>query len=295
MNSTQIRAFHSVAVHKGFSAAARAENISQPTLSAQIKELEERYGIELFHRVGRSVQLSIAGQQLFLLTSRLSQQATEIDEFLNSFKGMHTGTLRIAAVGPFHATDMIAAFKLRYPKLDVTVQLANSQKSFERLLAYEADVGLIAEVKIDPRVTTTSYSEHEVVIFVHERHPFFERKSIAIDELDGEWVILREQGSTTRIAMERALAARGVTVKPVLEIGSREGVWKADEQGLGIGYVADFEFVPHPRLRTVRISDAEIRTKYYLAFLTDRRDARLVKAFCDVALQVRTDREESQA
>lgn len=294
MNNTQIRAFHSVALHKGFSAAARAENISQPTLSAQIKELETRYGIELFHRNGRSVQLSIAGQQLFLLTSRLNQQATEIDEYLNSFKGMHTGTLRIAAVGPFHATDMIAAFKSRYPNIDVTVQLGNSQRSFERLLAYEADVGLIAEVKIDPRVTTTAYSEHEVVIFVHERHPFFKRKSISIDQLEGERVILREQGSTTRMAMERALSARGVSVKPVLEIGSREGVWKAVEQGLGIGYVADFEFVPHPQLRTVRIKDAKIRTKYYLAFLSERSDARLVKAFCDVALHVRADRSEAQ-
>ena len=89
------------------------------------------------------------------------------------------------------------------------------------------------------------------------------------------------------MAMERALAARNVSVRPVLEIGSREGVWKAVEQGLGIGYVADFEFVPHPRLKTVRISDAKIRTKYYLAFLTERRDARLIKAFCDVALQLK--------
>lgn len=96
------------------------------------------------------------------------------------------------------------------------------------------------------------------------------------------------------MAMERALSARGVNVKPVLEIGSREGVWKAVEQGLGIGYVADFEFVPHPQLRTVRIKDAKIRTKYYLAFLSERSDARLVKAFCDVALHVRADRSEAQ-
>jgi DNA-binding transcriptional LysR family regulator len=63
--------------------------------------------------------------------------------------------------------------------------------------------------------------------------------------------------------------------------------WKAVEQGLGIGYVADFEFVAHPKLKTVRIRDAKIQTKYYLAFLTERRDARLVKAFRDVALRVK--------
>lgn len=284
MITTHLRAFHAVATNRGFSSAARAENISQPTLSAQVKALEERYGVELFHRVGRQVQLSLAGQELFQLTTKLHQQHQEIDDLLNSLKGLHKGTLRIAAVGPFHATDLIAAFKSRYPGVNVSVQLGNSQRSYERLLAYEADIGLIAEVNTDPQVATERYSEHEVVVFVHENHPFFSRESISLHELGGQRVIRREQGSTTRMAVERALAAKGVEIDSILDIGSREGVWKAVEQGLGIGFVADFEFIPHPRLRTVRVADARIRTKYFLAYMAERKDARLIRAFRDIAL-----------
>lgn len=284
MIGTQIRSFHAVALHGGYTAAAKAENVSQPTLSAQVKDLEERYGLELFHRVGRGVKLSLAGQELFALTSKLQHQMDEIDALLSAFVGLQKGSLRIAAVGPFHATDLIAVFKTLYPMVEVSVTFGNSQLSFERLIAYEADVGLIAEVNDDPRVTTLPYREHEVVVFVNETHPFYHRESISLNELAGQRVIRREKGSTTRIAVEKVLLERGVEIDVVLDIGSREGVWKAVEQGLGMGFVADFEYIPHTKMKVVHIHDATIRTRYFIAFLSERKDARLIKAFADMAI-----------
>lgn len=280
---TALRSFHAVASHGGFSPAARALNISQPTLSTQVKGLEIRYDIELFSRIGREVRLTPAGQELYQTTMRLHQSEAEAKDLLNSFKGVHSGSLRIAAVGPFHATDMIVAFKARHPKIDISVQFGNSLRSFERLLLYEADVGLIAEVNADPRVITKPYSTHSVVVFVNARHPFFERESISIQELQGQKVVQREVGSTTRTAMEQALEKHQVLIDVVLDIGSREGIWKAVEQGLGIGFVADFEFVPHPNLRAIPITGASVSTKYFLAFLTERKNSNLIRAFCDVA------------
>ena len=177
---------------------------------------------------------------------------------------------------------MIVAFKLRYPKIDISIQFGNSRQSFERLLAYEADVGLIAEVNADPRVVTLPYSSHDVVVFMNSEHPFFDRDSISIRELQDQKVVQRETGSTTRTAMEHALREHNVTIDVVLDIGSREGIWKAVEQGLGIGFVADFEFVPHPNLRAIPVQDADISTQYYLAYLKERQSSRLIGAFCEV-------------
>lgn len=282
MLSTALRSFHAVAHHGGFSAAARAMNISQPTLSTQVKALETRYDVELFSRIGREVHLTPAGQELFRTTLRLTQNESEAEDLLNSFKGLHSGSLRIAAVGPFHATDMIVAFKSRYPKIDISIQFGNSQRSFERLLAYEADIGLIAEVNADARVVTLPYSSHDVVVFANSDHPFFDREGISIHELKDQKVVQREVGSTTRTAMERALQEYDVLVDVVMDIGSREGIWKAVEQGLGIGFVADFEFVPHPNLRAIPIHDADISTQYFLAYLKERQSSRLIRAFCEV-------------
>lgn len=283
MLSTGLRSFHAVARYGGFSAAARALNISQPTLSTQVKALETRYDVELFSRIGRVVRLTPAGLELYQTTMRLHQSEAEAEDLLNSFKGLHSGSLRIAAVGPFHATDMIVAFKSHHPKIDISVQFGNSRRSFERLLSYEADIGLIAEVNADPRVITMPYSTHNVVVFVNSQHQFFERESISIDELEGQKVVQREVGSTTRTAMEQALIKHKVSIDVVLDIGSREGIWKAVEQGLGIGFVADFEFVPHPNLRAIPIRGAGISTQYFLAFLAERKSSHLIRAFCDVA------------
>ena len=232
------------------------------------------------------MRLTEAGKELYGLTTQITQLEAESEDLLNSFKGLRTGTLRIAAVGPFHATDMIVAFKSAYPLMDVSVNLGNSQRSFERLIEYAADVGVIAEIPSDERVTLVPYRTHEVVLFVNPEHPFFERESIAIRELRNQKFVLREKGSTTRTALERTLVRNKIEIDPVLEIGSREGVWKAVEQGLGIGVVADFEFVPHPRLRVLPFDDVTITTQYFLAHLRERRESRMIRAFIDVALKI---------
>ena len=284
MLRSELRAFHVVARHSGFSRAAKAVNVSQPTLSAQVKALEQRYGVELFMRAGREVRLTLPGKELVEITARLMQAEQDAENLLDSFRGFHAGTLNLAAVGPFHATDMIVAFKQKYPLIDVQVRFGNSSRCFEQILSYDADVGIIAEVASDARVTTLPYSAHDVVTFVNSDHPFFSRDSIRIEELAGQKAVRRETGSTTRIAIERELDSRGVELETVLELGSREAIWKAVEQGLGIGFVADFEFVPHPNLRAIPISDTKVQTNYYLAFLTERRESRLIDTFCNVAI-----------
>lgn len=279
---TALRSFHAVALHGGFTTAAKALNISQPALSTQVKALEDLYEVELFNRVGKETKVTPAGKKLFRKTLQLIQNEAEARDLLNSFKGLESGSLRIAAVGPFHATNMIAAFKSQYPSIDLSIQFGNSQTSFERFLDYESDVGIIAEVNANPDVVTLPYSSHDVVVFVNSTHPFFERESISIKELNSQKVVQRELGSTTRTAMEVALKEYDVQIDVVFEIGSREGIWKAVEQGIGIGFVADFEFIPHINLRAIPINDAKVTTQYFLAFLKERQHSKLINAFCEV-------------
>src|SRR5690606_17451381 len=259
---THLRSFHAVAEHRGFTAAAQALNISQPTVTTQVKELEERYGVELLIRRGRRVELTETGAALFDISRRIMKLSEEADELLLSSGRLTRGQLRLAAVGPFHATEMIARFLAAHPAIKVSMLLGNSDQTLQRILELEADVAILAHVVDDPRVYSVPFSTHEVVAFVNTDHPWSARKRISIAELANQPLILRETGSTTRRALERVADAAGVEIKPFLEIGSREGIWKAVECGLGIGVVADFEFVPHPRLTTVRFSDANIRTEY---------------------------------
>jgi aminoethylphosphonate catabolism LysR family transcriptional regulator len=276
---SQIRAFHAVAEHGGFTAAARVLNVGQPTLTIQVRDLEEGYGVELLIRKSRRVELTEAGAALFDITRGIMKFCDEAHDLLSAHGNSEKGQLRLATVGPFHATEILAAFKRSHPDIDISTLLGNSQRTLEHIVNFEAEVAILAHVPEDTRVEMVPYRTHRVVVFVNRDHPWFNRKSVRMRDLANQPFVLRERGSTTRRAFEAALREEGLDIKPVFEIESREGVWKAVEQGLGISVVADFEFVSHPNLRAIQISDRVIKTQYSIAYHKDRANSPVIKAF----------------
>lgn len=282
MRYSQLRAFHAVATAGGFTAAARARRVSQPTLTAQVRALEREFGVELFVRRGRRIDLTEVGRGLLGITRRLADDEAEAQTFLNERRELKSGHLRVGAVGPYHVTDMLAAFNRRYPGIYVSVTIGNSRDVVRDLVDYRTEVAVLAHIDPDPSLLAIEYRRHRVVIFVHPEHPFWGRRAIRIAELEGQPLIQREQGSTTRRALEAALERAGVRPRVVMEIGGREAIRFAVARGIGIGAVSEAEFVPDPRLRAVPVSDAEIYTYAHVVCLSERQNARLVRAFLDV-------------
>jgi aminoethylphosphonate catabolism LysR family transcriptional regulator len=282
MRITQLRSFYAVAHAGSFTRAAKLLHVSQPTITTQVRFLEEHYNIELFHRRGRSAHLTAVGEQLFSLAKQIFSLEADAVHLLNDAGELKSGQLRVAAVGASHVTQMLEAFTRRYPDIRITVKMGNSQEMLQQLWDYQADVAVLAHYQADARFFTMPYSRHPVVIFVHDKHRFAKRRSIRIRELEGEPLIMREQGSTTRKALEEAL--QKAKVKPVItmEIGSREIIREAVLKGIGIAAVSQAEYLPAPGLHAVRISDAEIYTYAHVVCLQERRHTRLVSAFMDV-------------
>jgi aminoethylphosphonate catabolism LysR family transcriptional regulator len=289
MRSTQLRSFHAVASAGGFVAAAERLSVSQPTLTMQIAALEREFDVELFHRRNRRSELTTAGRDLFAITTRLFAEEQEAREFLNSSKGLRTGHLRVGAVGPYHVTEMLAAFGARYPGIRISVSIGNSLDVQQALLNYETEVAVLAHIDPDDRLFTIPYSRHPVLVFTNGSHHFAAKPEISLRELEGERVIAREMGSTTRRALEAALREQNVSVDNSIEIGSREAIREAVIRGLGIGYVSEAEFVPDPALHAIRIADAEIVTVAQLVVLRERRTSRLIRAFTDVVASIVRD------
>lgn len=279
---TQLRSFHTVATHGGFTAAANVLNIGQPTISSQVKALEERYRVELFHRRGRRVELTETGRRLLELTQRIASLESEAVDLLNAVGGLRSGHLRVSAVGPYHVTEMLSAFRDRYPGVEFSVRISNSREALRQLMDYKADVAVLAHTEDDPRIHAIPYSRHPVIAFVNSDHPWAGRTSVSIHEFAEQHVILREVGSTTRLAFEAGLASAGARMGSFTEIGSREAIWLAVERGMGVGIVSEFELIPHPRLHPLPFRDAEIYTYAHVVCLAERRQGPLVRAFFGV-------------
>lgn len=282
MRLTQLRSFHAVATSGSFTRAAESLHVSQPTVTTQVAQLEALYKVELFHRTGRRVRPTEIGERLLHLSRQIFGLEAEAVQLLRETGELRSGQLRVAAVGPSHVTKMLVAFSQRYPGIKVTVSTGNSQDVLDRLLDYSADVGVLAQTSSDRRFVSVPYSEHPVVIFCNAEHRFARRRSIRTAELQGERLVLREQGSTTRKAIESALRDAGVEAQVVMEVASREIIREAVAQGVGLGFVSDVEFVPGLGLHTVRVSDAQVRTYAHVVCLAERRDMRIVRAFFEV-------------
>ena len=278
----QLRAFHAVASEASFTRAAEALHVTQPTLSAQVKSLEESYGVLLFDRRGRRTEPTELGRQLLAVTRRYFGLETEAEQLLAATRALTGGHLRVGADAPQHVMAELSAFQRRYPGIRLSLSIGNSDEVLHELLDHRSDVAIIADLPDDARLFARPLRRDRLIAFVERAHPWAERGAIGLAELANQRVILREIGSTTRRAFEAALARAGIAIGDVLEIGSREGVREAVAAGLGVGIVSAFEFGHDARLRAIAIEGAAIEMVEYVACLTDRRDLRIVRAFLDL-------------
>ena len=290
MRLTQLRSFLAVAQSGGFTAAAERLGVSQPTLTAQVGLLESQYGVELFHRIGRGVQLTETGQRLLAVTGQLASIESDAVHLLKDAGDLRTGLLTLGAVGPFQATDMLSAFSRRHPAMEVQVRFGNSETVVRELLEFRTDVAVLAHFADDPRLHGLPFSRARVVVFVPVDHRLAGRKSVRIEQLEGERMIVREEGSTTRKAVDAALARAGVKPRVVMALASREAIREAVAKGIGIATVSEAGYVPDPRIRMLRISNADIWTETHVMCLKARRPARVVEAFMRIAEELRSVR-----
>lgn len=285
MSPKQLRAFYAVASTGSFTAAARLLHTTQPPITTHVKELEEQYGVELFRRHGRGAELTLAGRKLLSFAQRIMANQEEAVEYLRDAGNLQTGKLRLGALAPYGITEVLAAFRARYPGIDIEVLQGNSSQLLEELRQYRIDVSLVGNVASLDEFHVVHYSRPEIILLVNREHRWARRKSICIEDLVGEPLIFREEGSNTQRSLEAAAAKASVTLTPALTFGSREGLVASVIRGLGVGPLPEDQFVPHPSLRVVRISNVPVFVDAYLACLPERRESRIVHAFMTIALK----------
>jgi len=283
MQYAHLRAFHMVAREGGFTRAADSLRLSQPTLSAQVKALEEHYRVSLFRRGRRGVALTDLGRALYGVTTRIFALEEEADALLAETGELARGHIRVGADGPFHAVPIMAEFKRRHPGPRQSLTIGNSDEVLRGLFDHRADVAVLANAPDDERLHVIALRRDRVVVFAPADDPWAGRGAIRMADLATREMILREAGSVTRLVFQRALERAGVQPAAVMEIESREAVREAVVAGLGLGVVFESEFGRDDRLIALPVADAALEVREDVVCLKDRRRLRIVAAFLEVA------------
>ncbi|QEY72318.1 LysR substrate-binding domain-containing protein [Pseudomonas denitrificans (nom. rej.)] len=279
MSTARLRTFLAVARHASFSAGARAIGLSQPTATTQIQGLEREFNVELFHRRGRRIELTAVGRALLPIAQQMSMLESEATNLLRDSGQLNRGQLKVGAVGPFHVIEMVDLYRRDYPQIDVSIHIGNSASVLADLENYVTDVGVLAGLHDDPAFVAQLYARHPVILFAHIDHPFARNAEVRLQALQGQPLLRREQGSTTRVALERELDKADVTPRIAMEIGSREALREAAIRGIGIGVVSEAEYIADPRLKAIRISGDPVCTETYLYYLAERRSSQVIASF----------------
>ena len=285
VNFNQLRSFHAVAQELSFTRAAGVLNIGQSTLTVQVRDLEERYGVELFLRSSRGLQLSCTGQALYEITIPLFDLEAQAVNLLRANGDAIEGTLRIGTVGPFYVMKLVGQFQARYPNVQVSIDSANSETVVRKIIDAKTDVAITGSPIDDPRVYSSKLRAHEILVLVNRHHALAGTGAILLAALQDQPMIMRERGSMTRTAFEAALIEHGVRPRVVMEV-SRDTVHEAVIEGLGIGVVSEPEFQPHEDLCALRIADFPSFTYSYVICLESRRQSKPIARFTELAAAI---------
>jgi aminoethylphosphonate catabolism LysR family transcriptional regulator len=260
-------------------------HITQPTLSGQVKELEERYGTKLFIRHGRRIELTEIGQSAYDITRHLFRYEEEVELLLQSARALTTGQLKVAADSPYIVTPLLAQFQRIYPGIHISILYGNSQQLMQWLESRRCDVAFLPNIPMDDdRIFSIPLVPDRLVVFVSQDHPWAERRSCVIEDLLEQRVILREKGSRTRSIIEEAVEKAGIRLTDVMVISGREGVREAVAANFGIGLVAENELLSDSRLKALPVSNADLAHAEYVICLKEMRSLRVTDAFLEMVL-----------
>jgi LysR family transcriptional regulator, low CO2-responsive transcriptional regulator len=287
MTLHQLRTFRAVADQLSFSAAASELNLSQPSVSYQVKELEEVLGVSLLDRLGKRVRLTEAGEILYGYTQRTLSLLDEATLVMEQLRGIERGTLRVGAsatVGIYVVPLALGAYKRQHPKLAVSLEIGFREQLDSRLRGGAIDLAVMSPPFTDPDLEATPFMKDELVMVLPQGHSLANREGLSLSDFQEESFLMREPGSGTRVAVEEAARSAGVSLQVGMELGSNGAIKHAVEAGLGVAVLSRHAIELERReggLVVVEVAGFPIRRQWSVIRLRRRRLPGPVQGFIE--------------
>jgi DNA-binding transcriptional LysR family regulator len=290
MDTRQLAAFCAVVEKKSFSQAAERLGVTQPAVSLQIRALEKRLGAQLLDRSGRRVEPTEAGRRLYRSAQRvLAAEAQLLDELTEGERV--GGRVELgASTGPGGSVVPVVLGELArtYPELSIALTVADTHRIVELVADRALELGVVGFARRHRSVVFEPLFRDQVVLACPPGHRFA-GKTVSLDSLRDEPLILMQEGAGVREAIEDALRTAGARVRDFdvqLELGLQESVRAAVEAGFGVTFISrsaiEAALAAGP-LTEARVKGLEPSREIYLATAAGRTLTRAAQAFLDLA------------
>jgi DNA-binding transcriptional LysR family regulator len=294
MDTRQLVAFCAVVERRSFSQAAERLGVTQPAVSLQIRALEKRLGTQLLDRSGRRVEPTEAGRRLYRGAQRmLALEEQLVSDVASTSEGELAGDLVLgASTGPaaIVVPVLLGEFHREHPDVRVFLTVSDTHTIIERVAARELELGIVGASRRHRGIRFEPFFSDQVILACPPGHRFAGR-TVTLDELREETVILMQEGAGVRQIVEDALRRRGVRLRDLdvrLELGLQESVRRAVEAGFGVTFISRTAVEPEladGRLVEARVEGLDATREISLASSTGRARTRVAEAFLEFALE----------
>jgi len=257
MNLRDLRYFVALADHKHFGRAAEACFVSQPTLSTQVRKLEEELGVTLVERAPRQAMLTPAGRDIAERARRIVADVEQMKESARRSQDPEAGTIRLGVfptLGPYLLPHVVPRIRKRFPRLELLLVEEKSDVLLSRLREGKLDAGLLALPVHDEQLHTEFLFEEPFLLAVPEGHPLAKRDSLALRELSDQRLLLLEDGHCMRDQALDVCQMSGASEKTGFQATSLETLRQMVAADVGVTLLPTLAIKPPvARSETIRL------------------------------------------
>lgn len=255
----QLQTFEAVARLRSFSRAGEEMHVTQPTVSKQIRLLQEQVGLALLEQLGKKIFLTEAGERLYTTCADWLDTWGRFEQTLADLKGLKQGRLKIAAVTTtkYFMPRILGPFCAEYPGIDIALEVINRDRLLERLSRNQDDLYVMGVPPEGLDIESEAFMDNPLVVLAAGSHPMAKRQAIPFSELAQETFLVRERGSGTRMTMERVFQERNTPLRIKMELGSNEAIKQAVAGGLGLALLSRSTLNLDPKQTDLCVLDVE--------------------------------------
>jgi len=289
MDVRDLQVFLSVSKHLNYTRAGEEINLSQPSVSVRIRQLESELRVKLFEQLGKKVVLTDAGQLLVPYANRVIAAVDDAHHAIDELQGLERGSLRIGASttpGMYLVPQVVARFKRSHPKIDIHLRIKDTREVEDGVLNNEFDFGFVGGHLAAAEVSAHAWLTDELLLVVSPDHRLRNKKTVRKQDLEGESFIVRESGSATRATIVTQLQQANFELETVIEMENPESIKKAVQSGLGIAFISKFAIATELRAKTltaIRVRDLTINRELKIVHRKDKHLSRAAVAFIEMA------------
>ena len=290
MDLRQLEVFAGVYELRSFSRTASALRLTQSTVSEHVRLLEEELGTRLFDRLSRETVPTRAGELLYGYARQMLALRSQARQAVDDFLGQITGTLLVGAStipGEYVLPAVIGRFRERYPRVVITLQISDTRGIVQAVLDGQVDAGVVGADPANRGLEARALMPDELVLVVPPGHRWSGRPEVSVDELRAEPLIVREAGSGSRQALERALEATGCSLGEmhvIADMGSTSAIKQAVKAGVGVSVMsrrAAEDECRHGLIACVKLKDLAVTRHFYVITHASRSRSPLCRAFLE--------------